>query len=292
MCAANQDDEDPVADCTAALPLLAGRAMTTPADILTLEPTGWPADAERSRFAGDWFIWQRKGGHRTSTDDMLTAWAAVCRAQRPVQRYCDLGCGIGSVLLLTSHALRPVKSLGVEAQAQSVELARRTLSELPNPPAIDVLHSDFREVTAERVGLFDLVTGSPPYLPLGTGVLSPDAQRRACRFELRGGVEAYLETAARILTPTGEVHIVFQTIWAPRVLAAAAAAGLALQWQLDVHMREGRTEPFLSTFSFAHASTHASQGGSTPRLDTLTIRDVRGEVTPAYQRLRTDLHLL
>ena len=279
------------ADCTAALPLLAPRAMTTPEQILAQEPIGWPADAERARFAGDWFIWQRKGGHRTSTDDMLVAWAAVCRTKRPVQRYCDLGCGVGSVLLLTANALRPTESLGVEAQAQSVELARRTLAELPDPPLIRVLHSDFREVTAERVGLFDLVTGSPPYLPLGTGVLSPDAQRRACRFELRGGVEAYLETAARILSPTGEVHLVFQTLWAPRVLAAAAAAGLEHQWQLDVRMREGRAEPFLSTFSFARSASDASQGGGTPQLSALTIRDARGEITPEYQQLRTDLHL-
>jgi tRNA1(Val) A37 N6-methylase TrmN6 len=279
------------ADCTAALPLLPPHRMTTPEQILAQEPDGWPADAERARFAGDWFIWQRKRGHRTSTDDMLTAWAAVCRAQRPVQRYCDLGCGIGSVLLLTANALRPTESLGVEAQAQSVELARRTLAELPDPPNLRILHGDFRDVTVERVGLFDLVTGSPPYLPLGTGVLSPDAQRRACRFELRGGVEAYLETAARILSPVGEVHLVFQTLWAPRVLAAANAAGLQLQWQLDVHMREGRAEPFLSTFSFARAPADALQGGGTPRHTTMTIRDARGEVTPEYQQLRTDLHL-
>jgi tRNA1Val (adenine37-N6)-methyltransferase len=266
--------------------------MTNLQHMMAQEPSGWPADAERSRFAGDWFIWQRKGGHRTSTDDMLTAWAAVHRAVRPVQRYCDLGCGIGSVLLLTAHALRPAESVGVEAQAQSVELARRTLAELPDPPAIQVVHSDFRDVTPDTVGLFDLVTGSPPYLPLGTGVLSPDAQRRACRFELRGGVEAYLQTASRLLRPRGEVHIVFQTHWAPRVLAAAAAAELTLQWQLDVHMREGRSEPFLSTFSFARASGPASQGGSTPRLSALTIRDARGEVTPEYQQLRTDLALL
>lgn len=265
--------------------------MTTHDHILAQEPTGWPADAERARFAGDWYIWQRKGGHRTSTDDMLTAWAAICSTARPVQRYCDLGCGVGSVLLLTANVLRPTQSLGVEAQAQSVELARRTLAELPDPPEIRVLHSDFRDITADRVGLFDLITGSPPYFPLGTGLLSPDAQRRACRFELRGGIEAYLQTASRILSPAGAVHIVFQTLWAPRVLAAAAAAGLEHQRQVDVRMREGRPDPFLSTFSFVRASGSASQGGSTPRRSALTIRDARGEVTPEYQQLRTDLQL-
>ena len=75
------------------------------------------------------------------------------------------------------------------------------------------------------------------------------------------------------------------------MLAAAAAAGLEHQWQLDVRMREGRAEPFLSTFSFARSASDASQGGGTPQLSALTIRDARGEVTPEYQQLRTDLHL-
>ena len=32
------------------------------------EPTGWPEDARRDRLIGDWYIYQRTGGHRTSTD--------------------------------------------------------------------------------------------------------------------------------------------------------------------------------------------------------------------------------
>ena len=38
-------------------------------------------------------------------------------------------------------------------------------------------------------------------------------------------------------------------------------------------------------------AANASQGGGTPQLSALTIRDARGEVTPEYQQLRTDLHL-
>ena len=37
------------------------------------EPVGWPDDAGRDRLIGDWHIFQRSGGHRTSTDDLITA---------------------------------------------------------------------------------------------------------------------------------------------------------------------------------------------------------------------------
>ena len=67
------------------------------------EPTGWPADARRDRLIADWHIYQRRGGHRTSTDDLITAWYAVHRRPQRPQRYLDLGCGVGSVLLMVSH---------------------------------------------------------------------------------------------------------------------------------------------------------------------------------------------
>src|SRR5581483_9434041 len=51
--------------------------------------------------AGDWRILQRVDGHRWSLDDLVTAWrAAETVAATPPARFADLGCGIGSVLML------------------------------------------------------------------------------------------------------------------------------------------------------------------------------------------------
>lgn len=252
--------------------------------LLDAEPGGWPDDAQRDRLVGDWWIWQRKRGHRTSTDDVLTAWLAARSGARPA-RYIDLGCGIGSVMLLTAHRLRPGETRGVEAQAQSVAMAQRTIAELPDPPPIEVTHGDLRDVTADGFGRFDLVTGSPPYLPLGTGVLSPDAQRRACRFELRGGVEAYCAAAARVMADDGRFSLVFQTIWQDRVVAAGREAGLHLHEQVDVTTREGNADPFLSVFGFGHTAT------SDVRREHLVVRAADGSIHPTWQRVRDDLGL-
>jgi tRNA1(Val) A37 N6-methylase TrmN6 len=252
--------------------------------LLAAEPDGWPEDASRDRLVGDWSLWQRRRGHRTSTDDVLTAWLAARDGIRP-SRYLDLGCGIGSVMLLTAHRLRPNETIGVEAQAQSVAMARRTVAELPDPPPIRVVRDDLRNVTADRFGHFDLVTGSPPYLPLGTGVLSPDAQRRACRFELRGGVEAYCAAARRVLTPHGRFSLVFQTTWTERVLAAAAAADLMLHAVVDVTTREGNEDPFLSVFAFGRIAPDAVAR------EHRIVRDAQGGVHPTWQAVRDDLGL-
>jgi tRNA1(Val) A37 N6-methylase TrmN6 len=246
----------------------------------------WPEDANPDPLVGDWRLWQRRGGHRTSTDDLLTAWLAVelATGERP-RRYLDLGCGIGSVLLMTAHALRPTLSVGVEAQAQSVAMARRSVAELPDAPDIVVTHGDLRDARADQLGgVFDLVTGSPPYLPPGTGVMSPDAQRAACRFELRGGVEEYCLAAARCLAPEGRFALVFQTIWSERVEAAGRAAGLSLVARADVRTRVDRPEPFLSVFGFA-----LERGPL--RTYEFSVRAADGAITPEYRAVRAKLGL-
>ena len=243
-------------------------------------PEVWPEDATHDELIGAWKIYQRKRGHRTSTDDFLTAWLATdLRQDRRVERYLDLGCGIGSVLLLAAYALRPDRSVGVEAQPQSALMARRTVSELPDPPAIEIVSSDFRDVDVESLGTFDLITGSPPYLPVGTGVMSPDPQRRACRFEIRGGVEAYCEKAAELLEPNGELVLVFQTQWDDRVLAAAEACGFHLAARADVTTRGEPTNPFLSVYGFRHEE-------GPMRASAFSIRDEEGIVTPEWQAAR------
>ncbi len=247
------------------------------------DPSAWPADARRDRLIDDWYIYQRTGGHRTSTDDLITAWYAVHRCQKRPLRYLDLGCGVGSVLLMVSHKLRPPEAHGIEAQGESVTMARRAIAELPDSECnVSVTHADFRdaELPATR---YDLVTGSPPYFPLETGVLPSDAQRRACRFEERGGVEAYLEAAARSMKEDARFYLVFQTQWQERVMAAAAEHSLALTGRADFLMSTTRTAPFLSVFEFSTRSV------SEPHRFSCTVRDEGGHFTEDYLRIRTEL---
>ena len=243
----------------------------------------WPEDAGRDRLIGDWHIYQRTGGHRTSTDDLITAWYAVHRNPSPPARYLDLGCGVGSVLLMVSHKLRPKSVLGVEAQAQSVVMARRAIAELPeHGKHIDVRHADFRDVDFEGERC-DLITASPPYFPIGTGVLPDDPQRRACRFETRGGVEGYLETAARAMGDQSQLYIVFQTLWSDRVMASAVHHGLHLSGQADFSMRANNLAPFLSVFEFSRRPVDA------PHRFRCAVRDADGNISPEYQRARLEL---
>jgi tRNA1(Val) A37 N6-methylase TrmN6 len=179
-----------------------------------------------------WRLAQRARGHRHSADDVLTAHYAL-RARPAARRALDLGAGIGGVGLLVLWGLGDAASLvAVEAQAVSHRLLVANIAGNGLAARVEARLGDLRELAlAER---FPLVTGSPPYFPLGTGVLPDDAQKQHARFELRGDVADYARAAAAHLAPGGAFALCFPTPQAGRALAALAGAGLHVATTRDV----------------------------------------------------------
>src|SRR4051812_19817054 len=73
---------------------------------------------------GNFRLFQLKAGHRFSTDDLLVAWYGSSWCPSP-SRVLDLGSGIGSVATILAWRLPGAGLVTVEAQAESVELARK-----------------------------------------------------------------------------------------------------------------------------------------------------------------------
>ena len=255
-------------------------------------PTGWippgplplgpssgaaPADDEDVCFlTGHWQLFQKQRGHRFSLDDLVTAWFAADELSAPPARCLDLGCGIGSVLLMIGWRFQSARCVGIEAQPESVALARKSIAWNGVGDRVELLQGDFRKVTPE--GTFELVTGTPPYFPLGTGTLSDRAQAAPCRFEHRGGVEAYCTAAARVLADAGAFVFCESTGQRPRVEAALAASGLHLGRSLDVIPREGKP-PLLTVFAAQRAKCVA-------QARALVVRDLWGQWTPQFLEVR------
>src|SRR6266571_1602688 len=75
--------------------------------------------------SGHFRIFQLEKGHRFSTDDVLTAWYGTswCPSARTAL---DLGSGIGSVGMIAAWRLPGARFVTVEAQSESVALARKS----------------------------------------------------------------------------------------------------------------------------------------------------------------------
>jgi tRNA1(Val) A37 N6-methylase TrmN6 len=225
--------------------------------------------------AGTWRIFQLRTGHRFSADDLLTAWAAV-RAKPEAHRVLDLGAGIGSVGLLTLWKLPVTAHLTmVEVQAVSHTLACRTVTYNHLTERVTLHQQDLRQWPAG--GDFDLITASPPYIPVGQGVPPRHAQKAAARFELHGDVFEYCQAAARSLGSRG-VLCFCHAADDPRPIPAIAQAGLTLVQRQAVHFR-AHLPPRMALFTCAWEGTRED-------LPPFVIRDRQGYWTAEYLALR------
>jgi tRNA1(Val) A37 N6-methylase TrmN6 len=175
----------------------------------------------------------------------------------------------------------------VEAQAESVALARRSAAYNGLAERFDIREGDFRDAhvvgAAER---FDLVLGSPPYFPRGSGIEGDHPQKIACRFELRGDIHDYAGVASAHLAAGGVFACVFPEEQRARVEAASTAAGLIIVRRRPVVFREGEP-PLVTLFAMTRAADlppmmHDRSWVEPP----LIIRTSAGSVHPEYAAVK------
>lgn len=231
------------------------------------------------RLTRDVRVYQRAKGHRFSADDVATAYVAH-RAAPAASTVLDLGCGLGSVLLHLAWSMPTARLVGVEAQAISFSLLARNVERNGLADRVAIHHGDLRDeaVVAALGTSFDLVTGTPPYFPPSAALDAQDPQRAHARIEYRGGVEAYVATAARVLADRGAFVMCGDARAEPRVVAAAGEVGLTLCARLAIVPREGRP-PLFSVWTLRRGASDLEAG-------ELVLRDARGERTADAERLR------
>ena len=236
--------------------------------------------------SGHFRIFQLRDGHRFSTDDVLTAWYGTTWVPT-AHAVLDLGSGIGSVGMIAAWRLPAARFVTIEAQAESVGLARRSCRYNGLDGRYEIREGDFRDSGVLGAGeRFDLVLGSPPYFPPGTGVEGDHPQKVACRFELRGDIGDYARVAAAHLSAGGLFACVFPEEQRARVEAAAASAGLVIVRRRPVVFKEGEP-PLITLFGLMRATDlPEAMRGRTWVEPPLVIRTAAGDVHPEYAAVK------
>ena len=239
--------------------------------------------------SGYFRIFQLTNGHRFSTDDVLTACygTAWCPTARTVL---DLGSGIGTVGMIAAWRLPGAKFVTAEAQQESVRLAKKSARWNGLEDRYEIRQGDFRDENILRDDeRFDLVLGSPPYFPLGSGVEGDHPQKIACRFEMRGDIADYCTVAAKHLERGGFFACVFPV--APdeqhqRVKDSAAKAGLSIVRCRPIVLREPE-RPLLGLFGMMRSQdlpeTFRKKTWTEP---PLIIRTRDGAIHPEYSTVK------
>ena len=253
------------------------------------DPAAAPEAGESlDAISGYFRLYQLKNGHRFSTDDLLTAWYGT-QWVPSARTVLDLGSGIGSVGMIAAWRLPLARFVTVEAQSISVVLARKSARFNGLNERYEIREGDFRQPSvigaAER---FDLVLGSPPYFPLGTGVEGDHPQKVACRFEVRGDISDYCLAASRHLSQGGVFACVFpySAESLARIHSGTAAAGLTMVRQRPIVLREGN-EPLIGVFAMSRSDELPEWFRDQTWVEPpLVIRRLDGSIHPEYSAVK------
>ncbi len=233
-------------------------------------------DEELVALGGDFRVFQHRGGHKWTTDDLLTAAVADAELEHlPGRQHLDLGCGTGSVFLLLAWKRPDLRCVAVERQAARAALARRSVAWNGVEARCAVLEGDLRDAALlPAATTVDLITGTPPYFPPGTGTEPGEEHAAASRFEHHGGVEDYLAAADRWLAPQGRL-----VLCAPPLLDARLHhPRLFRRRVLEVTPREGKAV-------LLHVSVFERSPGPLEH-QAICLRTAEGALTPALRELR------
>ena len=139
-------------------------------------------------------LWQSEEELKLTRDAVLLSGFATLRTG---DRVCDLGCGVGNLLIGLALRCREVTLDGVEVREGAAQLCRRNLE--CNGLHGTVVTGDLNDRHEELPwGGYDLVVANPPYFPLGTGKVAPGEGRATARTEGSYTLSAGCAVAGRL----------------------------------------------------------------------------------------------
>ena len=168
-------------------------------------------------YLGSYRLTQSDDYFKLGRDSVLLARFATLRKGWSV---CDLGCGVGSLLLLLSQREGDLDRVGIELNPGAAALARQNLAD--NGLAGEILPGDLRDRTLLAGDRFHLVVSNPPYFRAGSGKSGGQA-----RMDHTCSVAELCQAAGRLARTGGRFALVYR----PERLAELFAALKAARWE-------------------------------------------------------------
>jgi len=236
---------------------------------------------------------------KVGTDGVLLgAWARVAHCRRVL----DIGTGTGLVALMAAQRSQ-AHIVAIDLDADAVAQAAENAAASPWPARIQVMEVDAREIDNSDVSilhsesthpeansefrihnsgfLFDAILCNPPFFE--NALKSPDAARTMARHTDTLSFDELARSAARLLSPEGELSVIIPYDRAHDMTVSAACQGLfATRQTIVVPVEGGKPKRMLMAFSLE---------GQPHRVETLCIHDAQRRPTADYVSLVEDFYL-
>ncbi len=121
----------------------------------------------------------------------------------------DLGTGTGIIPLLMEAKYGCAHLTGLEIQAESADMAARSVALNGLSDKIDIVTGDIKEADfLFPSASFDCITCNPPYMIGNHGLTNPDGPKAIARHEILCSFEDVAGQTARLLKPGGHFFLV------------------------------------------------------------------------------------
>lgn len=121
----------------------------------------------------------------------------------------DLGTGTGIIPILLEAKTEGKHFTGLEIQAESADMAQRSVQYNHLQDKIQIVQGDIRE--ASQIfpkASFDVVTCNPPYMNDNHGLKNPELPKAIARHEVLCTLDDVVREAALVLKPGGRFYMV------------------------------------------------------------------------------------
>lgn len=121
----------------------------------------------------------------------------------------DMGTGTGILPILLAAKTEGRSFTGLELQAESADMARRSVSLNNMQDRIDIVNGDIKEAShIFGAASYDVVVTNPPYMNENHGITNPDAPKAIARHEIMCNLEDVIGQAAKVLRVNGRLYMV------------------------------------------------------------------------------------
>jgi tRNA1Val (adenine37-N6)-methyltransferase len=186
-----------------------------------------------SLFNGNIRIKQYGSGYRFSLDAVLLAQHA---RPSPDHTVLDLGTGCGIIPLILAYRYPKIKVYGVEVQTALADIATLNIAENHMDDRITIYCKDLKRLKQDMTfGPVDLVVTNPPYRKVKSGRLNPDQQCAVAKHELKATLFDVVETARRMLRPSGRLVIIYAAERMVDIILEMRSAGIEPKYIRMIH---------------------------------------------------------
>ena len=169
-------------------------------------------------------IIQRPGRFCFGMDAVLLAAYAKVKKQ---EKALDLGTGTGILPILLEAKNEGAHYSGLEIQAESADMARRSVKYNGLEDRINIVTGDIMEASVIfGAGSYQVITVNPPYMMGEHGLRNENEALYVARHEVLCTLDDVLRESARILPPKGRFYMVHRPFRLPEILSKMSNAGI------------------------------------------------------------------